>query len=81
MLAEDLVIEVITDLLDMSDPPLVAGTPLASVEGWDSVNALRVLVYLERETGRPLDYEGFAEAATIADIAALVDLSGAQVRR
>jgi acyl carrier protein len=78
--AEDLVVEVITDLLDVSGPAPGPGTALAAIEGWDSVNALRVLVYLERETGRPLDYEQFAQAATVGDITALVHRSGAGAR-
>ncbi|WP_406069060.1 acyl carrier protein [Micromonospora sp. NBC_01638] len=81
MLAEDLVVEVITDLLDLPGTTLAAGTPLVAVDGWDSVNALRVLVYLERETGRPLDYERFAAAATVGDLAELVDRTGAGTPR
>jgi acyl carrier protein len=80
VLAEDLVTEVITDLLDVPGP-LTAGTALAAVEGWDSVNALRVLVYLEREIGHPLDYEQFAAAATVGDVMELVRRSGAEATR
>jgi acyl carrier protein len=71
VLAEDLVAEVITDLLDLPEPVAGASTPLAAIDGWDSVNALRVLVYLEREVGHPLDYERFAAAQTVGDLAAL----------
>jgi acyl carrier protein len=71
VLAENLVAEVITDLLDLPGPAPVASTALAAIDGWDSVNALRVLVYLEREVGHPLDYEQFAAAETVGDLAAL----------
>lgn len=80
MLAEDLVVEVITDLLDLPGGTIAADTPLAAVDGWDSVNALRVLVYLEREVGRPLDYERFAAVATVGELAELVG-ADAGIRR
>lgn len=73
MRSEDLVGEVITDLLDLDEDTLTPRTRLADVEGWDSVNALRVLLYLERELGTALDYDAFERARTLADVAAVLD--------
>ncbi|MFH8978134.1 acyl carrier protein [Streptomyces sp. NPDC017890] len=76
--AERTVVETIARLLDADEDALGADTPLSAVEGWDSVNALRVLVALERETGAPLDYERFAAAETAGDIGAVVAAAGEQ---
>ncbi|MFH8443883.1 acyl carrier protein [Streptomyces sp. NPDC018026] len=65
-------VETIARLLDADEDLLGPDTPLSAIEGWDSVNALRVLVALEREAGAPLDYERFAAAQTAGDIGALV---------
>ncbi len=66
---EAVVIGVIAELLDLDESQLGPEVALAGVKGWDSVNALRVLVYLERETARPVDYQLFMAAETISDIA------------
>lgn len=66
------VVEAVATLLDADEDTLTAGTALPAVDGWDSVNQLRVLVCLERELGCPLDYERFAAAGTIGDLADLV---------
>jgi acyl carrier protein len=75
MRSEDLVRHTVADLLDIDEDDLAPDMRLANVEGWDSVNALRVLVYLERETGTALDYAEFARAATLADLARVVKVS------
>lgn len=72
MFPDRLIEEVIADLLDVNAGELTAGTELDSIEGWDSVNALRVLVYLERQLGASLDYERFSEAVTLGDLAEVV---------
>ncbi|WP_326552095.1 acyl carrier protein [Micromonospora sp. NBC_01813] len=63
--------DALADLLDLEPDDLTPGTELAAIDGWDSVNALRVLLYLERDLGRRLDYERFTAATTVADLAAL----------
>ena len=65
---EQLAIRVISELLDLDEASLSPDLPLCAIEGWDSVNALRVLVYLERELGRPIDYEHLARASCIAEL-------------
>jgi acyl carrier protein len=72
MFAEQTVIEVIAQLLDIDEEELTADRPLARIAGWDSVNSLRVLVYLERELGTSLDYERFVAAQTVGDVAKIV---------
>ncbi|WP_405853294.1 acyl carrier protein [Streptomyces sp. NBC_00090] len=66
------VVEAVAQLLDVDEDTLAADTPLQAVEGWDSVNQLRILVYLERELGAPLDYDRFTVAETIGDLVSLV---------
>ncbi|MCY9783903.1 acyl carrier protein [Nocardiopsis sp. EMB25] len=73
MRSEELVTEVVADLLDVDEDGLTPDLALADVEGWDSVNALRVLVYLERELGTELDYDAFERARTLRDMAAVLD--------
>ncbi|WP_165986446.1 acyl carrier protein [Streptomyces sp. YIM 98790] len=70
--AEQLVAEALAQLLDADPNQLTTFTVLATTEGWDSVNQMRVLVYLEREAGAPLDYERFMAAETLGDLAELV---------
>lgn len=70
--AEQLVREVVAQLLDLDEDELTMDQPLPEIAGWDSVNALRVLVFLEREAGAPLDYDGFMDATNLGDLAAIV---------
>ncbi|WP_462186521.1 MULTISPECIES: acyl carrier protein [unclassified Frankia] len=72
MLSEKIVTEVVAQLLDVDEAELAMDRRLAEIEGWDSVNLLRVLVYLERELGSSLDYERFAAAEALGDLAAIV---------
>ncbi|WP_327267921.1 acyl carrier protein [Streptomyces sp. NBC_01218] len=70
--AEETVTEAVARLLDVDEDELRGDTALPEIEGWDSVNALRLLVNLERGLGAPVDYERFAAAERIADLALLV---------
>ncbi|MDT0378442.1 acyl carrier protein [Streptomyces sp. DSM 42041] len=70
--AEQAVREIVAQLLDVDEDALGAQEPLDAVEGWDSVNALRLLVHLERDLGRPVDFERFSAAHTVRELAALV---------
>jgi acyl carrier protein len=69
MRSEYVTIRVIAELLDLDEASLSPDTPTNEIAGWDSVNALRVLVYLERELGFALDYDRFATAACIGELA------------
>jgi acyl carrier protein len=70
--AEQTVTEAFEQLLDLDPTACTRETPLPAVEGWDSVNALRLLVYLERELGVPLDFERFSAAERVGDLVSLV---------
>lgn len=70
--SEDLVRDVVAQLLDVEPGSLTAGQRFAEIEGWDSVNALRILVYLEREVGGSIDFERFTKADTLGELAAIV---------
>ncbi|SFD27364.1 acyl carrier protein [Streptomyces aidingensis] len=77
---ERLVAEALAQLLDVDLNQLTTFTVLNTTEGWDSVNQMRVLVYLEREAGGPLDYERFMTAETLGDLAGLVaDAAGGEL--
>lgn len=70
--AEALVRDVVGQLLDVEPDVLTAERRFAEIEGWDSVNALRILVYLEREAGGSIDFERFTKAETVGELAAVV---------
>ncbi|MFI0241434.1 acyl carrier protein [Streptomyces sp. NPDC016845] len=72
MSADRTVLEVVEQLLDLEPGELNVGTALTEIEGWDSVNQMRVLVYLERELGASLDYDRFMKAESLADVSTLV---------
>ncbi|WP_306192445.1 acyl carrier protein [Streptomyces sp. MK5] len=77
MSADRIVLEVVEQLLDFEPGKLTVGTALTEIEGWDSVNQMRVLVYLERELASSLDYDRFMKAESLADVSALVAETGA----
>jgi acyl carrier protein len=70
--AERLITEAFEQLLDVDPDGFTNETPLPAVEGWDSVNALRLLVHLEQELGVPLDFERFTAVESVGDLVALV---------
>lgn len=67
----EVVVEVVAQLLDVDEEELTTDRSLAGIAGWDSVNSLRVLVYLERELNVSLDYERFVAAQTVGDLASI----------
>ncbi len=72
MPSEELVQDVVAQLLDVEPATLGTGQRFAEIPGWDSVNALRILVYLEREVGGSIDFERFTKAQTVGELAAIV---------
>jgi acyl carrier protein len=73
MSAEALVLDVLTQLLDLDDQQLAPELELAALPGWDSVNALRVLMFLERQAGAALDFEAYSAGRTLADLIAVTE--------
>jgi acyl carrier protein len=72
MPSEQIVQDVISQLLDVDAGTLGMDRRFAEIEGWDSVNALRILVYLEREVGGSIDFERFTKAETLGELATVV---------
>lgn len=72
MSPDQIVADALGTLLDLEADGFGGGTLLAELDGWDSVNALRVLVYLEREVGGPLDFERYGSAVTVGELAEAV---------
>lgn len=64
-------IAVLEDLLDLRPGSATGDTRLRDLADWDSVNALKVLVYLEDRLGHPVDFEAFTAADTLGDLAAV----------
>ncbi|HEY3868271.1 MAG TPA: acyl carrier protein [Actinocrinis sp.] len=81
MPTDELVADVLAQLLEADPDALTAETDLSAVEGWDSVNALRVLMFLERELGSALDFERYSAAATVGDLVAVADAARGQEAR
>lgn len=73
MSAEHVVAEAFGQLLDLDTGVLTPSTRLDEAEDWDSVNQMRLLVRLERELGRTLDYDLFMQAATLGELAGAVE--------
>lgn len=59
-------------LLDVEPTALAPDLPLSQIPLWDSVTALRILAYLERETGLLIDYEEFTGAETVGSLMRVV---------
>ncbi|MFF3838336.1 acyl carrier protein [Streptomyces sp. NPDC001930] len=72
MSADRIVADVVEQLLDCEPGELTVDTALRDVDGWDSVNQMRVLVYLERALAADLDYDRFMNAESIGDLSGLV---------
>lgn len=76
MSPDTLVADVVATVLGVDAGALPDDVPLADVGGWDSVNALRVLAYLESRLDAALDYDRFQRATTVGDLVEVVDLVG-----
>lgn len=65
--------ECLGDVLELPRGGLREQSPLEDVEGWDSVNALRVLTGIESEWGVRLKLQEFGQARTVGELLALVN--------
>jgi acyl carrier protein len=74
MPSSQVVREIIAQLFDVDEEILTGDRTLASI-GWDSVQAMRVLMYLEREFGAPIDFDRFMSAKSIGDLSELVQVA------
>jgi acyl carrier protein len=73
MPTDELVADVLAQLLETDPDTLTDETDLSAVQNWDSVNALRVLMFLERELAAALDFERYSAARTVGDLVAVAD--------
>ncbi|MCX4750335.1 hypothetical protein OG455_33320 [Kitasatospora sp. NBC_01287] len=58
------------------DGPGAADAPLATLPRWDSVHLLRLVVLLERESGRRISVRKLLEAQCLTEIHALMEEQG-----
>jgi len=77
MLSEQLIKQVVSLLLDVEESDLTSDTALSEIEGWDSVAALRVIVYLEQERSARIDYPRFMAAHTLGELCGAGSVEGA----
>ncbi|AVH61055.1 acyl carrier protein [Streptomyces dengpaensis] len=65
------VTRIVADLLEVDEAGLTPATLLADIEGWDSVNQMRLLLHLERDLAASLDYDRFLSAASLGQLTSL----------
>jgi acyl carrier protein len=73
MVSEEQLKQILAMLLDADEDELTGDTLLADLARWDSVNALRVLNYLERQTDGAIDYDRFMAALSVRDLSAAIN--------
>lgn len=61
----------LADLLD--EPDLAPDTLLFDIEGWDSLNILSLIMYVDREFKLVLSPEAIGACQTVGDLQALVE--------
>ncbi|WP_139491980.1 acyl carrier protein [Brevibacillus dissolubilis] len=71
MIKTEQLVELLCDILDIEED-FTHETELEQLEGWDSVNALRVLTNIESEFGVRISMEDFSKVKTVSDLASLV---------
>ncbi|KAA2257091.1 acyl carrier protein [Solihabitans fulvus] len=65
------VVAVVADVLDMSEDDLHPDTEFSSLEDWDSMAALELLMQLESQLKVKLDLREFHTVRTVGELAAL----------
>jgi acyl carrier protein len=63
----------VADVLGCDVAEVVAGVRLDAIEGWDSMNALRLLTSLESDFGIRLDLREYARTESFDALLALVN--------
>lgn len=71
----------LADVLDFDADAIGGDTPVDALEGWDSVNAMRVLSHVERTFQVRLPLAAFADVKTVADIHRLINRGGEHAAR
>ncbi|MFQ3243613.1 MAG: acyl carrier protein [Arenicella sp.] len=71
MFENEVICELVVDVLDCDD--VSSSTRFDSIEGWDSVNAMRLFSALEKELGIKVSLKTFLKASKVGDIVDLVN--------
>lgn len=64
--------EVVADQLDRDDLTLSMDTVAASVEGWDSLAHVRIMIAVEEEFGVRFDMSEITSLANVGDLVRLI---------
>ncbi|MFE3983003.1 acyl carrier protein [Nocardia tengchongensis] len=70
-MSPDEFIEILETVIAAPEASLTWDTPLVAIEEWDSVNALRVIVFLENRMGTSIDFEAFTSSGTVGELGAV----------
>lgn len=65
---DDKVKQSIAEVLEVEVASLTSNLELASLETWDSVNKLTLMVLLGDALGRPVEFKQFAQLVVFSDI-------------
>ena len=63
----------IADILDVDEECLSMDTMLDSLDEWDSITRLSLMIYFEEEVGKKVTGEQIKELKTVKDILDLID--------
>lgn len=65
-------IEIAADVLELDPAELSASSGPESVQEWDSVNSLRILIQIERRLGVRVPLEAYSQVRTLHDLERLL---------
>ncbi len=68
---DHVVVDTLSQILDLDEVEIFPERYLDDIVGWDSVNSLRVLVFLERELRTTLDVRTFLAAKQVRELTEL----------
>jgi acyl carrier protein len=63
---------VILDALDLQDRKLGDNEDIRELDGWDSVNHVRILIAIQATVGRKIPMDRFFECHTVEEIGRLI---------
>lgn len=65
--------KILAEILDADLPEFTAGTTAKDVEGWDSLNNVRLLLQVEREYGVNIPVNEIEHLKNVGDLASLIN--------
>jgi acyl carrier protein len=66
-------VDLLEELLDLDPGSLRPESVLPEIEGWESVNQLRILVQIEKLVNVSLDLEAFLHVRTVGELIELTE--------